>query len=161
MLIWFLPLCGVCTLYSIIRIFGEPFENFGELWFEVSSLGSTDPVSAEDKSKKKERKAKENPLLMEINKLSAQVSELVSVKGEIKELQNQMSSINSQIPKQYQTRNNVDQSFRNNADQNYRRQRRRIFKCEKCERDRSRFCEHCFECGASGHRRNECPSKNA
>ena len=112
---------------------------------------------------KSEKKVKENPLLAEISKLSAKVSELSTVRDEILDLKKQISRNNQGNQNQgtsfgsNSAGNNFQGDFRaNNYSGNNRRRSRRVFKCQNCERTNS-FCNHCFGCGESGHRKNECP----
>ena len=101
------------------------------------------------KKESKKTEKKENSLFVEINKLSAQVSELSSIREELNELKTQLAANKNETSLKDE---NLDGKFR---------QRRRVFKCDNCFRMRNRFCNHCFICGASDHRRNECPtSKN-
>ena len=121
---------------------------------EVSS-GINQISNSQENSKnllsKTEKKVKVNPLLSEINKLSAKVSELASVRDEIQDLKNQIQINYRQKP----LNENLDSSVR-------RQSRRAWFRCRSCERTNNTFCNHCFSCGATDHRKNECPkhSKN-
>ena len=144
----------------------------------VSEVSSQEKL-AEESSQVNKKKVKENPLLTEINKLASvrdeikewrnqmtgdqqchkqearngnsgekNLSELASVREEIKEMRKQMAGC-----QQYQTN---DTRNENTGGQVSRRQPLRVYKCEDCERNQTRFCNHCFKCGATDHRRNQC-----
>ena len=120
---------------------------------KIKSKVSSNPVSAIsdkivlDVSKEKNKNKKDNVLLAEISKLSAQVSELSSVRDEIKEMKKQLANVHHfEYPK---------------SEFDSRRRHRRIFKCRSCEEKNHNFCNHCFSCGDSDHRKKDCKkSKN-
>ena len=107
---------------------------------------SNSPSNSKNLSSKTEKKVKANPLLSEINKLSVQVSELASVRDEIQDLKSQIQLHCRQKP----SNENLDSSVR-------RQSRRAWFRCRSCERTNNTFCNHCFSCGATDHRKSECP----
>ena len=45
-------------------------------------------------------------------------------------------------------------------DGNVQRRARRIFRCRDCERADIQFCNHCFLCGCTHHRKSECSLKS-
>ena len=92
-------------------------------------------TTKEDSSKKE----KESPLLLEIKKLTAKVSELSSVREEVQDLKKQLNSVS-------------------NNESNFKPRRfRGFFRCAGCERTNNSFCNHCFSCGASDHKKDDCP----
>jgi hypothetical protein len=94
-------------------------------------------------NKETSKKVKENPLLTEINKLSVKVSELATVRDEIQELRNQIK-VNQE-------------SKSSNSDSGSRSRRRsRLFRCRNCEHTNQSYCNHCFSCGGTDHRKNAC-----
>ena len=115
-----------------------------------------------DNSSNKEiqKKRKENPLLIEINKLTVKVSELVAVRDEIKELKNQIQINNKNGScATSNSESNVHSSESNvrTCDSGFRlRPRQRVFRCHSCERTNKSYCHHCFSCGGTDHRKNEC-----
>ena len=90
---------------------------------------------------------KNNVLLAEISKLNAKISELSSVRDDVEEIKKQLT--------------NVYHPDRPNPKFDSRRQHRRIYKCQKCVEKNNYFCNHCFNCGATDHRKKDCKnSKN-
>jgi hypothetical protein len=112
---------------------------------EINAIGNCLPENKKDKKSK----AKENPLLIEIQKLSAKVSQLSSVHVE-------MEALKKQVANSYRPNN---QNNQNSSDFESRRRpfRRRNFRCADCERRNISFCNHCFVCGSTSHRRDACP----
>ena len=49
--------------------------------------------------------------------------------------------------------NNVSHGNQNNSQSN-----RRVFKCQNCTAQNVRFCDHCFKCNESGHKKSDCPN---
>ena len=94
-----------------------------------------------EKKDKVVKEPKENLLLTEINKLSAKVEELTSVRDEVRDLKKQMFESHNSKPQNF---DKLDSDTR----QSYRR-RRRIFKCKNCEAGNRDFCDHCFLCGST------------
>ena len=96
------------------------------------------------------KKKKENVLLAEINKLNAKVNELSSsVCNDIREVKEQLALGYNK------------ESLPLKTEFDSRRRPRRIFRCQNCNRSNSSFCNHCFLCGASDHRKKDCQnSKN-
>ena len=43
---------------------------------------------------------------------------------------------------------------------NPRRRSRRLFRCSACETKNATFCQHCFLCGSTEHRKQFCNKKN-
>ena len=107
---------------------------------EKLQLKSTANVNAVEKIEQKVKKEKSPSLLTEINKLSAQVSELSNLKKDIENL-----------------RTEVKESKMSSCPPRYNSRARRPL-CANCKRHNSSFCNHCFECGATDHKRNDCPS---
>ena len=109
---------------------------------EINAMGNYLPENKKDKKSK----AKENPLLIEIQKLSAKVSQLASVHVE-------MEALKKQVANSYLPNNQKSSDFESRR----RPFRRRNFRCTDCERMNTSFCNHCFVCGSTSHRRNACP----
>ena len=93
-------------------------------------------------------KNKDNPILAEIRKLTAQVNELSTVREEISALKKQLGNREnvSASSGQQPTQGSFSGTVRNN---------RRSFKCKSCEGTNS-FFNHCFISGSTDHRKNEC-----
>ena len=109
----------------------------------VNEVPKTTDKSSE--AKENENKKKENSIFVEISKLNAKVSELASVRDEIRDVKKQLESGNFET---------------NKKSGETRRRQRRIFRCKGCERVNSNYCNHCFLCEATDHRRNQCPQLN-
>ena len=109
--------------------------------------------------KKNEQRLKENSLLTEIKKLNEKMEEFSSVCEEVSQLKEldlnrEKSNLNlasSPLP-QCETR------FQSHG--NVRRRLRRVFRCQDCERANNLYCDHCFLCGSTYHRKNECSQKS-
>ena len=41
-----------------------------------------------------------------------------------------------------------------------RQNRNRDFRCGNCKQSKNNYCNHCFQHGEAGHRRNQCKEKN-
>ena len=96
-------------------------------------------------NKETSEKGKENPILIEINKLSVKVSELAAVNDEIQELKKQIKD------------NQNSKFLSQNSDTNFRSQHRsRLFRCPNYERTNQSYCNHCFSCGGTDHRKYDC-----
>ena len=119
---------------------------------KIKSKSSSSQVSAvstsseENIKENNDKKEKVNVLLVEINKLNAKVSELSSMRDEIRELKQQLSSGYN---------NDNEKVCLKSGDDSHRRPRR-IFKCRSCEGMNKAFCNHCWSCGASDHRKSDC-----
>ena len=111
---------------------------------EVSKVDSA--VKNSDKKESTEKTKNDNTLLSEINRLSAKVSELSSVHTEIEDIKKHLANL--QFP--------LNQITENNDKFGSRQRRRQIFRCQECENRKRNFCNHCFQCGESGHRKNQC-----
>lgn len=115
----------------------------------VSKVESTVKNSEKNEN---EKTKKDNILLSEINQLNAKVNELSSVHDEIRDIKKQLANF------PFSDGTNVNKK-KSNFDG--RQNHRRIFRCQICEKKNNNFCNHCFQCGAFGHRRNQCTnSKN-
>lgn len=117
----------------------------------INSLQDTLP-SLDKNLNQNSKTGKENPILIEIQKLSAQVSQLSSVQKEVSALKNKIDSFDFPA-------NSYSRQDENSSDFNTRSSRRKfMFRCAACERDKSNFCNHCFLCGSTGHRKYKCPN---
>ena len=91
-------------------------------------------------------------VLAEIKQLYSKVDELstrfnkVATKDEITELKKQVNGNNNE-------NNGSGGGWKRRNDQ------RRFIKCKACEETKA-FCTHCSVCGAGGHKRKDCPTKN-
>ena len=110
---------------------------------EVSKTMISKDKSSE--AKENENKKKENSIFVEISKLTAKVNELASVRDEIRDVKKHLESGNFET---------------NKKSGETRHRQRRIFRCKGCEGVNSNYCNHCFLCGESDHRRNQCPQLN-
>ena len=110
---------------------------------EVSKVESPSQSSEKTETQKIN---KNSTLLSEINQLSAKMNELSSVHDEIQNIKKQLANL------QFQS----DQVSGKNANFGSRQCRRQVFRCQQCENRKRNFCDHCFQCGESGHRKNQC-----
>ena len=110
--------------------------------FNVNSVQTFSP----EKNLINDKKPKENPVLVEIQKLNVKVSQLSTVQDEVAALKRQFAS---SYPLKYDDEN---------RQRNFNRQSRRriLYHCASCEQSDSNFCNHCFNCGSTEHRRNQC-----
>ena len=141
---------------------------------EVSSIKS----DLNENLNKRSRKPKENVMLTELNKLTVKINELSSVRTEIQELKNQIQNQHVQNCNQISLdQDNFDSQRQSNynsfqqppfnpryrqSDFNHPRQpdvrrQSRLFRCQDCHRKNVSFCNHCFSCGATDHRKFKCP----
>lgn len=108
-------------------------------------------VNAIENLPEKDRK-KDNPLLLEIQKLSAKVSQLSSIQDEMATLKKKFDdNIKASV-----SGGNQNQST--HFGEQRRNFHRRIYRCTKCEELNRNFCNHCFLCGSLTHKKNECPN---
>ena len=97
----------------------------------------------------KEFVKKDNTLIEKVTNLTAKIVDLSSVREEMQELRQQVANSNRFRPPQ------TDMS---SFDYRQRRRfaRRKVCRCQTCERSANPLCNHCFICGSTAHRRNEC-----
>lgn len=88
-------------------------------------------------------------MLAEIKKLSVQLNELSGVKEELSTLKKQFHDNFSNPPPA------PPNGFRP-GEYNPRRRPRRLFRCRDCESKNLQFCDHCFSCGSTEHRKKFC-----
>lgn len=97
---------------------------------------------------------KNNPLLVEINKIAAQVNELTALRNDFDEMKKEFRSYTGKSPSNLRAGaspfNSGENRFRNT---------RRNFRCENCRISDIMNCNHCFSCGKSGHRRIDCKAE--
>ena len=111
---------------------------------------SADSSNNSCQSKKKDVAKKENPLLVEIHKLSAQISELSTVR---EDLNNLKKEVNAQL---YTNKKNQPHDQPKYYNQHF--QNKRLYRCRNCELSNNFRCYHCFSCGGTDHRRTQCPN---
>lgn len=83
------------------------------------------------------------------------VSQLAAVHDEIKELKNQIQVYQDNKSTIHNSDSNVhpfDSNF-------HPRRRPRLFRCRSCERNNKSYCNHCFSCGGTDHRKNDCKNQ--
>ena len=116
----------------------------------LSETENSGVQSGSEKKCKPVKEPKENKILTEINKLTAKVNELTSVKSEIEELKKQLNQSHCSNTQ------NADSNPQKSGTSNNEYRRRKIYRCKNCESTNSQFCDHCFKCGSSDHRRVNC-----
>ena len=101
----------------------------------INELSSREQTKGETKKKEKGN----TNLLTEISKLTAQVSELSGLKKDFEDLKSVVKGMSG---------SSVVQPVR------YRK-----FLCLTCRSSNASYCNHCFLCGGSDHKRNMCPHR--
>ena len=127
---------------------------------EEESANDKKSKSKKSKQVKESKDVADSSILTEINKLTVKINELTttksdemkSVRGEIQDLRNQMTC---------RENGNHCCAKDSDSDSNLKSNRppRRVFKCQGCQRTNKSYCNHCFICGAEGHRSYDCPNK--
>ena len=98
-------------------------------------VNEIDLLNGKESCSDKVQGKKDDSVIAMLNKLSAQVAELSTLKNEVKSLQDKM------------------------ARQEGKGETKKFVKCDECQRS-GIFCKHCTNCGQLGHKRFQCPSLN-
>ena len=115
-----------------------------------------------------EKRKKDNHLQLQIQEIKlTQEKELSAMRSDLHEIRSLLSGSRNFGNPEHETRgnrNNYGDENRNNygdENRNYRGEkgnynRRRIFKCTNCVKNKVFRCSHCFKCGSEEHRMRDC-----
>ena len=106
-------------------------------------------VESENSAPKKEKKT--SNLCAEISKLSLQVSELSTLKNDMEQLRSEVKGYKSELKGH---KEGIGGMFGKNQSGGHRK-----YMCINCKSTRAPFCNHCFLCGSTEHKRICCPHR--
>ena len=94
----------------------------------------------EDSTRKRQAKENENPIVAELKEIRAGLNEISSLKNDVEVLKECVRNIGSGNPNGFQGG------------------RKMVYGCKNCKDQNIRGCQHCFKCGESGHKKENCPN---
>ena len=137
-------------LSEISMAVADEYEHLSKFKSKINVNEITNSSAGHDLNLGKESVRKDNTLIEKITNLTAKIDDLSSVREEMQELRQQVANSNRFRPPQ------TDMSSFVYHHQRRRFARRKVFRCQTCERNNNPLCNHCFICGSTAHRKNEC-----